>query len=222
MLGSPKLPLQFLMPSPIKRPSDLPLSNSPIRTSPSRVPPAEVLVLFGVLPDELFVELDTQPDAGQEFNSPVLDGEDFWVFEVAQQVERSHVVMHLCHTDISTGRNERITAIAYLPTHLTNQEVRRREGDLQRSSESDGAERTMRCESNVVCFGHVGDSSRLGDTSRMRDIRLDNVDTPGFEVRTNILAGEQSFAKLDPPTGKLTPQARVLSSLTAMGMFVLR
>lgn len=111
---------------------------------------------------------------------------------------------------------------AYLPTHLTDQEVRRRKGYLKRGGESDGTKRTVRCHSDVIRFGHVGDPSRLRDAARVRNVGLDDVDATGLKVGPYILPSKESLAELDRLIGEFEPESRIPLRLTAIGMLVFR
>ena len=77
------------------RPRRLPFPDGPVGSSPRRVPPAEIGILLGVLPDHLFVQLDPQSRSGQELDGSVLDVEDFWVLQVGQEIKVAGVVVHL-------------------------------------------------------------------------------------------------------------------------------
>lgn len=54
----------------------------------------------------------------------------------------------------------------------------------------------MRRHTDVVCLGHVGDSSSFRYATGMRDVRLNDIDATGLKVRSNVLPREQSFPKL--------------------------
>lgn len=84
--------LQLLHPV---QPPRLPLSDSPIRSTPSRVPPREIGILRGVLPDHLFVQLDTQSGGRQQLDRTVLDVKDFGVLEIGQEIKVTGIVVHL-------------------------------------------------------------------------------------------------------------------------------
>jgi len=57
----------------------LPLSNSSIGATPSGVSPAEVGVLGSILPDQLFVHLDSETRRGQQLDGSILDVKDLGV-----------------------------------------------------------------------------------------------------------------------------------------------
>ena len=73
----------------------LPLSNSSIGATPSGVSPAEVGVLGSILPDQLFVHLDTETRCGQQLDGSVLDVKDLGVLQVGEQVKVTSIVVHL-------------------------------------------------------------------------------------------------------------------------------
>jgi hypothetical protein len=82
----------------------LPLADATVGTAPCWVPPAKVLVLLGVLADELFVHLNTETGTRQELDSATFDGKDLGVLHVGKEIKVASVVVHL-------------------PRHLANKEV---------------------------------------------------------------------------------------------------
>jgi hypothetical protein len=94
-----------------------PLPNSSIRTTPSRVPPAKVGVLGGILPDQLFVHLDAEARSGQQLHGSVLDVKDLGILQVGEQVKVTGIVMHL---QTARGRIRRWT-LCTNPRRLTFQ-----------------------------------------------------------------------------------------------------
>lgn len=104
-------------------------------------------------PHDFFVDLNSQTRSLKHFYKPVFDGEYFGVRHVAADVVIT-----------------RFGVIVHLQTHLLDLVVWRRDSNLQTCRESDGAERTVRCDCYVVRFCHGCDAAELGDAAAVGDV----------------------------------------------------
>jgi len=86
--------------------------------------------------------------------------------------------------------------MTHLPAHLTDNEIRRGERDLQRSRKRDRSQRTVRGDPDIVRLRHVGDPPRPRDPPGVGDVRLNDIDASGFQVRSPLLTAQPPLTTL--------------------------
>ena len=65
---------------------------------------------------------------------------------------------------------------------------------VQAAGQSDGAQRAVGSQGNVVGFGHGGDLLDLGQAAGVAQVGLDDVHTAGLQQALEVILGEQTLA----------------------------
>jgi hypothetical protein len=109
------------------------------------------------------------------FDETVFDRECFWVCHVAADVvvaSYSRQVTSLASSPEQYPWDQPLTfdIVVHPNGHLLDLVIGGRDSDLKACCESDGAERTVRCDCYVVRFCHCCDATELGNTAAVCDV----------------------------------------------------
>lgn len=127
------------------------------------------------LSHKLLVDLNAQTWPLQSLDETILDGESFWVCDVAVNIVLASCAGRrklVSKVSVNSFGIELFTfdVVVHSYRHLLNLMVGCGNSDLETSGESDWAQGAVRCYCYVVCFCHCCDSTEFGDAAAVCDV----------------------------------------------------